>query len=256
MHPPDRAILPRVTPSHRQAVSGRLGTGLEVYEAGSQLLGARSAEHGVSLADRLEDVSVAAARRCDPLTTGERLGRHLVGPDQEGQRVVHLERVEGAFSGGGCEQVASARSVHALHRERVRDDCDATLLLDGEDGIGGAHAGEDLLFEEQTDDVSFSGGDLLSDDDVEAVLLSERLRVKRALDGVVIGDGDDIEVRAVLHVLHDLRDARETVAVVRVDMNIRLAPSVRHAIESFHRIVLPQTPSNPHALTSAGSPGV
>ena len=67
-------------------------------------------------------------------------------------------------------------------------------------------------------------GDFLAYHDVEVVQMGQRLRVKRAFERVVIGDRDDVEVRVVLHEVHDLRNACESVALVRVDMDVGLAP--------------------------------
>ena len=154
----------------------------------------------------------------------DHLARHAVRPVEVRQGVVDLESLERHVIEGLGEQVAAERAEDALCRERVRDDRDAVLILDGAHGIARAHSGRNLVLDVQPDDVPLFRRNFLAHHHLEVIQLLEGLREARTVHRVVIGDCDDVEVRLVLDVLHDLGNARQTIGVVGVDVKIGLAP--------------------------------
>lgn len=71
--------------------------------------------------------------------------------------------------------------------------------------------------------------DLLADYYLDAKLPGEALRLPRAGDGVVVGDGDDSQVGAS-DVGKQLGDARGAVAGRGVEVEVRLAVRVLHVV--------------------------
>jgi len=160
-------------------------------------------------------VGVAARRRRDAVAAGEPL-RLLVEPREREPRVEDLEDVD--VGDVGAQQGGAGHRVETVERMGHIDD--AALLLDGRDGVGERHPRRDGALEEEADHLALRGFHLLADDDAHAIAVAELTRLETAGDGVVIGDGDDVETdlaRALQDVLHG-RDA--VLAVVRMHVEV------------------------------------
>jgi len=146
--------------------------------------------------------------------------RHLVEEVEAGRRVLHLDRVEVEVGGEPADAVD--RTAEALGHplgapEGMGGDRDAALVVDLVDRRGGAQAGADPALEEEPEDVALPAGDLLTDDHRNSGRPRAVLdRPKGALDRVVVGDGDHIEVGFERNVINHLRRRRPAVAEGRM----------------------------------------
>src|SRR5690606_39211744 len=76
-------------------------------------------------------------------------------------------------------------------------------------------------------------------------------RTQRSVDPLVIGDGDDVEVGATLHVLEDLRHRCGAVGIERVDVHVGAAALATAA----RRIAAPPSRAVPLSQAHAAASG-
>ena len=92
-------------------------------------------------------------------------------------------------------------------RHRVRGDGQSALVVDRARASRPAAQGRDALGDEQRQHVPAPGGDLLADHQLEAVVAGgvELPCAQRAVDALVVGDGDEVEVGVALDVVEQVR---------------------------------------------------
>jgi hypothetical protein len=226
------AALAQLAPERGDLPCGRVKrpvvVGQPVFDGVAQGRSVVARERGPATPDRRELVRVAVPDAGEAMLVGE--------PDDapvprlaEAGRVERLQRIG---VGGGIrvvEQPAEhpALCAQRIGHERMGRDRQAAGLMDGQDGRPERPVRSDGPLEVQGEQVAAERGHLLADDDLDAqaTVPGERLRGDRRVDPLVIGDGDDIEVRRVLDVLQDLLDAGRPVAGDRVD--VQVGPATR-----------------------------
>ncbi len=122
------------------------------------------------------------------------------------------------------QQLAEQPALRAewVWHERVRGDREPALLVHGRDRPAQRAQGRDALLQEQGQQVTAAGRDLLADHDLERIAALGRHDARREgrVDAFVIGDGDDVELERTRGV-EDVRDRRDPVRRERVDVEVR-----------------------------------
>ncbi len=98
--------------------------------------------------------------------------------------------------------------------KRVRHNGQATLLVNQINAALDALAGGHRPLQKEAEQMPFAGADFLADDQLEAVVgLRHKVTGSQgAFQGVVIGDGNDIEISIALHMVQQLFRRAHSVA--------------------------------------------
>ena len=104
----------------------------------------------------------------------------------------------------------------------MRHDRQAALLVDLGDRRLEALVAPEPSLQEDAEEVPAAGRHLLGHDDLDAAaaLPSEALAFDRGLDPLVVGDGDQIQIRLVLGIVEDLGGRSGPVRGDRVDVHV------------------------------------
>src|SRR5439155_18146721 len=110
-------------------------------------------------------------------------------------RVLDLDAVEIELGRQPADPVHRPPAANPLGPpEGMRGKRDAPLFVDGVHGGRGGQSWTDALAQEQADYVPVAAGNLLPDDDMGAPVAGGVVGgTQGSLDGVVVGDGDDVE---------------------------------------------------------------
>src|SRR5438105_9638433 len=102
-----------------------------------------------------------------------------------------------------------------------------------------------LLLDEQGQDMSAGGSDLLADDVIEAIIacLVQGRALQRPVDRVVIGNSDYVEVSLMLHVIQNLLRPVGPVRRFTVQMYVGFAGLGNNRL--VNRIMRSRRPSRP-----------
>ena len=246
---PPADLVPDVTPAlaqlsaeNRQLAGGRVKlavpASLPCQDRRPEFLRAATRERGVALADRLKGVGVARTDAGQAVPLHEGADAHARSA-QRGR----VERLEGVRSDGWIRILQETPQEGRLGAQRIGEqgmgrNGQTVLCMDLGDARAQGLPGPDRLGQEQPQEVAPSSGDLLADDDLDAQAPIEGhdLGGQRGVDPLMIGDGDDVEVRGELDTLKDLHDPGGTVRGERVDMQVR--PAMQHRwVVSVARVV-------------------
>jgi hypothetical protein len=102
----------------------------------------------------------------------------------------------------------------------MRDEANATLLVDGVDSLLYPAQAQDWLLEVEGDEVAFEGSNLSARNQVEAIAATrpELSGLEGDFEIVVLGDCDDVEVCLLLYVVEDGLYGIDAIAGVGVDV--------------------------------------
>ena len=117
------------------------------------------------------------------------------------------------------------RALDAMAEDPVKwmsDYGDASLGMHLVDAALDAHSRRDPLLEEQRQQVAFTSADLFADNQLKAIpaFLHQIASVESSLDGVVIGDGDDIEGSMLLGKVQHIFYRAASITVCRMHVQI------------------------------------
>src|SRR5215217_6790884 len=159
-----------------------------------EICGAPSRKQGVTVADRLRVVRVAAAQGRQ--TERRRRFSLAIAPRQQQAGVEDLDRVEWPLGIRLGATLSQATMPHRGHHPvvGVRGDTQSALRVDRGDGLGGRQPRRQPLLDEQRQKLSIGGGNFLTDDYLYPVLLGQGSRLYLTLDGVMVGDGDHSQI--------------------------------------------------------------
>ena len=125
--------------------------------------------------------------------------REFLGRPVEGQRaqIVGLDALEHALGNWVGQRLQHRVHAQAAGQvgERVRDDRNATMFADKDQGFDQRHAGRRQALDEQRDQVAFARRDLHPGDRLDPELRSQVACLQRAPDLVVVGHCDDVQAR-------------------------------------------------------------
>src|SRR5437660_2338678 len=212
----------RVPDQRHRRVAQAHGLGRPGQDRGSQRLGRAAREARAREPDRVHDVRVGVADLGTPGRLVQAV-RHLVEQVEAGGGVLDLDRVEvevGRPPAHAVDGPLAAGPVGAP--EGVRRDGQPALVVDRGDGVRARHPGRDPPLQEQPQDVALPAGDLLADDDGRGVgpVGGQLGPEERALDRVVVGDRDHVQIAQPGRVVDQGTRARPAVAVAGMHMQV------------------------------------
>ncbi len=201
-------------------------------QGGAQVGGAAALKPGVGTAYRCDGMGVAAAGLRPAVVAPVAAHGKLRGADARKTAVERFNTIRLRFRRSGGEAVHNF-ALDAVPKdavERMGDDGDAALLMRQFNGVFNAQPWADAFLDEEGEQMPLAGADFFAHNHLKwrALLLGQFAGAQGALDGIVIGDGDDVKVCALTHKSQDVFNASQAVAVAAVHMEIGFSQVADH----------------------------
>lgn len=115
----------------------------------------------------------------------------------------------------------------------MREDGNAPLLVDGCDRFRDREVHGDGLGHPQAEDVATVGGNFHPGDNIEGVAVTLAVSPQAGIQGVVVGNGNHIQVAAFSDIIQHLLGGGDAIAGVGMDVDISSACQLLYSIHLF-----------------------